>query len=55
MSEGRDWRIVCISIICVTVIVVVGVLTGHNGSVMMGGLAIVGGLGGFAVGKVLNR
>lgn len=39
------------AIVCITIMVVAALATGHDGVILMSGLTIVAGLGGYAYGK----
>ena len=47
---SRPWPVICTACICVTIVTVAALETGHNGLVLKLALVILGGLGGFAVG-----
>ncbi|MBA7518811.1 hypothetical protein ES705_10892 [subsurface metagenome] len=52
--ETRHAATAIAAILCTTAIVIFSMYKGINGAVLMSGLAIVGGLGGYAIRSILN-
>lgn len=46
---------ICFAIVAVTVLEVVAMLTGHNGTMLRLALVAVAGLGGFSLASILRR
>ena len=44
----------CVGMVCCTVLIGVGLYLGYNGTLLSAGLAIIGGLAGYVVGKKLD-
>jgi len=46
---------ICLAIVAITVLEVVAMLTGHNGTMLRLALVAVAGLGGFSLASILRR
>jgi len=53
LMESRSPAVTCAAIAGIVVLVLAGLLTGHDGAVLNVGVAAVAGLGGFSLAKVI--
>lgn len=44
-----------VAIVCITILLTVAMLKGFNGLALAGGLGLIAGLGGFAIGKTVKK
>jgi hypothetical protein len=51
----RDGMKICFAIVAVTVLEIVAMITGHNGTILRLALVAVAGLGGFSLSSILRR
>ena len=51
----HDGTKVCFAIVAVTVLEIVAMLTGHNGTMLRVAIIAVSGLGGFSLAKLIRR
>lgn len=45
----------CVAIVAITILEIVAMLTGHNGTMLRLALVAIAGLGGFALAKIIRR